>query len=805
MSSPFAAFFHAATGYEPFPFQERFANAESLPHLLRAPTGAGKTATAILGWLYRLTTRPADTPRRLVYCLPMRVLVEQSVREAKKWIEALVVAKMLPDVIPVQVLMGGVEPDNDRWFLRPEKPVVLIGTQDMLLSRALNRGFGASRFHWPIDFGLLNNDALWVYDEPQLMANGVATSAQLAGLRHALGSFGRCPSVWMSATLEPGWLDTIDFRDKFTTPPLELTDADYVPDRPLYKKMTAAKTLTDSKATATKDGKAVAKVVWEAHEPGTQTLVVVNTVDRAKAVCDELKKLRKRATVPNVLLVHSRFRPAEREALNAAVTDKAASADRIIVATQVVEAGVDISSRTLVTELAPWSSVVQRIGRCNRTGDDGPGRVLWVDVEEKLSLPYTAEALDFARTHLKVLEGGDVSPKALDDYKREKGIKLPFEHDHVVRRRDLLDLFDTAPDLSGNDIDVSRFVRSDEPETDVQVFWRKLDRDDQKPDEPSPIRAELCNVPVGQAREFVKLLADKKRGTPYYWDHLDDEWKKLDAKQVRPGLTILIPTTAGGYSPDMGWNPDSTTAVDPVPLPPEKRRSEEGVGSDPNSATAARRTVAQHTDGVCKAVAAVLAADGVLPAEWKAALTDAARWHDWGKAHKVFQEVVRAVNPDLPADGVWAKSGKNGRFDYRKAGRPFFRHELASALAVLTHRPEWPFAVAYLIAAHHGKVRLSIRAFPDETPAADGKLFAAGVWDGDTLGPVSLSDGPEKVEAPETPLALSPMKLGGPTSWTARALALRDALGPFRLAYLEAVLRAADQRVSEAERKGETP
>ena len=41
-----------------------------------------------------------------------------------------------------------------------------------------------ARFHWPIDFGLLNNDSLWVFDEPQLMGSGVEhTSAQLAGLR----------------------------------------------------------------------------------------------------------------------------------------------------------------------------------------------------------------------------------------------------------------------------------------------------------------------------------------------------------------------------------------------------------------------------------------------------------------------------------------------------------------------------------------------------------------------------------------------------------------------------------------------
>ena len=128
----------------------------------------------------------------------------------------------------------------------------------------------------------------------------------------------------------------------------------------------------------------------------------MNTVERAKAVYGELQKLRKQSQTPSLLLVHSRFRPHEREQLNEQLQDKGdAAIDRIIVATQVVEAGVDISARTLITELAPWASIVQRIGRCNRTGgeqNDAPGHVFWIDVtsEEKATRPYTPDELTFA-------------------------------------------------------------------------------------------------------------------------------------------------------------------------------------------------------------------------------------------------------------------------------------------------------------------------------------------------------------------------------------------------------------------------
>ncbi len=67
---------------------------------------------------------------------------------------------------------------------------MLIGTQDMLLSRALNRGYALGRARWPLPYGLLNNDCLWVFDEVQLMGSGLATTAQLAAFRAKFGVWG---------------------------------------------------------------------------------------------------------------------------------------------------------------------------------------------------------------------------------------------------------------------------------------------------------------------------------------------------------------------------------------------------------------------------------------------------------------------------------------------------------------------------------------------------------------------------------------------------------------------------------------
>ncbi|MGH7446109.1 MAG: DEAD/DEAH box helicase, partial [Longimicrobiales bacterium] len=185
----FASIFGSAESAErqdgrrmPYRYQELLA-AEPWPDMLDIPTGLGKTAAVTTAWLYRRLHEDADTPRRLVWCLPMRVLVEQTHANVKQWLAQaapLFEAKGL--AVPRSFLLMGGEAD-DSWASRPEDPAVLIGTQDMLLSRALMRGYGASRYRWPLDFALLHSDTLWVFDEVQLMGAGLPTSSQLEAFR----------------------------------------------------------------------------------------------------------------------------------------------------------------------------------------------------------------------------------------------------------------------------------------------------------------------------------------------------------------------------------------------------------------------------------------------------------------------------------------------------------------------------------------------------------------------------------------------------------------------------------------------
>ena len=211
--------------------------------------------------------------------------------------------------------------------------------------------------------------------------------------------------------------------------------------------------------------------------------------------------------------------------------------------------------------------------------------------------------------------------------------------------------------------------------------------------------------------------------------------------------------------------------------------------------------LAKHLNNV--AFEAGLLCDGLdVCGNRKAAILQAAYWHDLGKAHAEFQARMVANDPesDSRPEGLLAKAPK---YD-RTKGRDYLRHELASALAFLT-QADWKREadlVAYLIVAHHGKVRLNLRPLPAERPAMgeDSPRFARGVWEGDVVPPVDL--GSEETWA-GGPLTLSVMELGEHpetgASWSERTRNLLSQYGPFRLAWLEALVRIADWQASAKE------
>src|SRR5262249_54025971 len=152
-----------------------------------------------------------------------------------------------------------------------------------------------------------------------------------------------------------------------------------------------------------------------------------------------------------------------------------------------------------------------------------------------------------------------------------------------------------------------------------------------------------------------------------------------------------------------------------------------------------------------------------LPPGAEQALRRAARWHDRGKAHPRGQEHIERDGaqaglpppPKLDALAFWAKTpdppfsplllrpapeeAEQTTRRLKAVFRPGLRHECASALAArrqwLDHADSGLTALAvYLVACHHGKVRVTLRPTPKPggvRSGDEGGRNAFGVSEGD--------------------------------------------------------------------------
>jgi len=194
------------------------------------------------------------------------------------------------------------------------------------------------------------------------------------------------------------------------------------------------------------------------------------------------------------------------------------------------------------------------------------------------------------------------------------------------------------------------------------------------------------------------------------------------------------------------------------------RRSLAGVESETARAVAKRpQTLADHTNAVVRCVADFAERLG-LDDEMREVLNTAAQHHDKGKAARVWQDAAGAAARE---GGPWAKiDGRNTRWN-RLHG---YRHEFGS-LVQLEKRDDLPEPtrdlILHLVAAHHGHARPVIRHL--------------GCDDADLP--------PSKVAQIAGKVAL-------------RFARLQKFHGPWGLAWLETVLRAADQKASSEFEEG---
>ncbi len=387
----------------PYPYQKRVLDVllnQGHPVILQAPTGAGKTAAALWPFLHAFRHDVAiPFPAQAIYSVPMRVLANQFFEEYRGLTRGLQLREDL-----ALTIQTGEHP------LDPEFHGDLVfATLDQTLSSLLGVPYSLGTSRYNLNVAAVVGSYL-VFDEFHLFPYQ-ATRTLFHLLQHLRPV---TPFVLMTATFSQTLLEALGDALGAKVVVVSEEEARAIAGRGGRPPKRRVFHVRETPLTAPE----AIRTVLEAHRQ--RTLAVLNTVERAQAVYQGLveagarpvpfgvwvdeavyrdlaqdahpqeklrnlaRRLRQRLLEegdgrPWVMLLHSRFSRGHRLVKEALLRHlwgpeglQAEQPSLIVVATQVVEVGLDISAEVLHTELAPAAAVLQRAGRCARyPGEQG--------------------------------------------------------------------------------------------------------------------------------------------------------------------------------------------------------------------------------------------------------------------------------------------------------------------------------------------------------------------------------------------------------------------------------------------------
>lgn len=533
--------FQKFTGYLPYDYQKRVARLlfEGRNVLLRAPTGAGKTWAVLAPFFCdEWTARPT----RLIYALPLRTLANGIYREACRAAKTL--GKPLEPVIdgrrevvsPFVTLQTGEQPD-DEFFDRGR---IIVTTYDQILSGLLCGPYGLSDRLHNVNAAAIAG-ALVVFDEFHLMPPEKAFLTGVATLRLFKGL---CQSVWMTAT---------------ATAPLEqmlrsVLDAVPVPDGEdaMRQMIDSLPSVTSVRRTLVTEPRPLsAEAVVRNHQ--RRSIAIVNTVGRAQDLFLELQKLLTERSDVKPILLHSRFFKQDRTRLEARLQKlfgKQSSENAILVATQVIEAGIDISCEHLHTELCPMNSLAQRAGRCARfENETGTVHVYQLPDAPRAWLPYGEpggedDALTATRKLLSEKTEHKLDPALVADWVQQvHGLddERATREGYRPRTRKVIDaIYENT--IQRNPAGIAHLIRGNDSES-IRIIIA-----DKSPESPGKMES------ISLSRWSIVPHLNDGNSIGWYWS--GDEvrpWQSLDKReQLRATYAVCLRPEFAGYSHDTG-------------------------------------------------------------------------------------------------------------------------------------------------------------------------------------------------------------------------------------------------------------
>lgn len=369
---------------DPYPFQNTVAHhiLQGRSVVLQAPTGAGKTRAALIPYIdARFQRGAADFPRRCVYSVPLRVLASQFHAEYHALFDHYTARFLSLEMPTPQVTIQMGERAEDRKF----EGDLIFTTIDQALSSFLAIPFALSNREANLNAAAIFGSYL-VFDEFHLFPAETDGSGALGTTLEMLQWLrGITPFVLMTATFSSTMLDRL----------CALLGAEKVVLS--ADELVALPSQHKTRSYSIVDAELAADAVLAVHRE--RSIVVCNTVARAQELYRQLRDDPRRAGIA-ITLLHSRFLKGDRDKKEEWVRrefgkDRSAWQEKraILVATQVVEVGLDITCEHLHTELAPANSIFQRAGRCARyEGEEGYVHVYRLpldDAGQPAAAPYS--------------------------------------------------------------------------------------------------------------------------------------------------------------------------------------------------------------------------------------------------------------------------------------------------------------------------------------------------------------------------------------------------------------------------------